>query len=147
MAQSVTAMSVGSYPAFPPLLAKPAVYFCCTFLRVASTGISPASCPVKLGLSSSTINRCRDRSDYSSKQLLNSKFEMRNEGKIFALAKIFLFDQVCINQWIRLHLAYLKINLAHKAFIKLFIKYFASNNLTVVVTHFDKINVVVNFQH
>ena len=53
MAQSVTAMSVGSYPAFPPLPAKQAVYFCCTFLRVASTGISPAPCPKKLGLSSS----------------------------------------------------------------------------------------------
>ena len=29
-----------------------AVYFCCTFLGVASTGRYPASCPVKPGLSS-----------------------------------------------------------------------------------------------
>ena len=40
-------------PPFHPYLPRQAVYFCCTFLRVASTGISPASCPVKLGLSSS----------------------------------------------------------------------------------------------
>ena len=31
---------------------KPAVYFCCTVLGVASTGCYPASCPVKPGLSS-----------------------------------------------------------------------------------------------
>ena len=35
------------------LTAKAAVYFCCTFLRVTSTGRYPASCPVKPGLSSS----------------------------------------------------------------------------------------------
>lgn len=29
-----------------------AVYFCCTFLKVTFTGISPALCPVVLGLSS-----------------------------------------------------------------------------------------------
>ena len=40
-------------PPFHPYPINRAVYFCCTFLRVASTGISPASCPVKLGLSSS----------------------------------------------------------------------------------------------
>ena len=32
---------------------RPAVYFCCTFLGVTSTGRYPASCPVKPGLSSS----------------------------------------------------------------------------------------------
>ncbi len=41
------------------LLCK-AVYFCCTFPRVASAGISPAPCPVKLGLSSLTPERPRD---------------------------------------------------------------------------------------
>ena len=34
------------------LTRKLAVYFCCTILRVASTGRYPASCPMKLGLSS-----------------------------------------------------------------------------------------------
>ena len=34
------------------LTGKPAVYFCCTGLGVASTGRYPASCPVKPGLSS-----------------------------------------------------------------------------------------------
>ena len=53
-------------PPFHPYPINRAVYFCCTFLRVASTGISPASCPAKLGLSSLAKNRPRDRSDYSS---------------------------------------------------------------------------------
>ena len=52
-------------PPFHHYRYKSAVYFCCTFLRVASTGISPASCPAKLGLSSSALSCCRDRSDYS----------------------------------------------------------------------------------
>ena len=52
-------------PPFHPYPINRAVYFCCTFLRVASTGISPASCPAKLGLSSSALSYCRDRSDYS----------------------------------------------------------------------------------
>ena len=34
-----------------------AVYFCCTFLRVTSTGRYPASCPVKPGLSSPAVFR------------------------------------------------------------------------------------------
>jgi len=51
-APPVTRRAVGSYPAIPPLPAEPAVYFCCTVLRVASTGCYPASCPVKPGLSS-----------------------------------------------------------------------------------------------
>ncbi len=69
----VTRQAVVSYTAFPPLpnaalaafqrknilcilhgisLAKRAVYFCCTFLRVTSTRRYLASCPVKPGLSS-----------------------------------------------------------------------------------------------
>ncbi len=36
-----------------------AVYFCCTFPEVASAGISPASCPMVLGLSSSGFRRLR----------------------------------------------------------------------------------------
>ncbi len=40
-------------PPFHPYFAKSkAVYFCCTFLRVASTGGYPALCPAVLGLSS-----------------------------------------------------------------------------------------------
>ena len=37
---------------FHPYQFTLAVYFCCTFLRVTSTGRYPASCPMKLGLSS-----------------------------------------------------------------------------------------------
>jgi len=58
-------------PPFHPYRYKSAVYFCCTFLRVASTGISPASCPAKLGLSSWTNTRPRDRSDYSVQIILS----------------------------------------------------------------------------
>ncbi len=51
-ALSVTRQAVVSYTAFPPLPVKLAVYFCCTFLGVTSTGRYPASCPMKPGLSS-----------------------------------------------------------------------------------------------
>ena len=51
-ALSVTRKAVVSYTALPPLPAKLAVHFCCTFLGVASTGRYPASCPVEPGLSS-----------------------------------------------------------------------------------------------
>ncbi len=50
-AAQVTLSSVVSYTAFSPLPSR-AVLFCCTFLRVTSTGRYPASCPVKPGLSS-----------------------------------------------------------------------------------------------
>lgn len=52
---AVTNKAVSSYFTFPPLPQSAqdvAVYFCCTFLRVASTGRYPASCPMKPGLSS-----------------------------------------------------------------------------------------------
>ena len=62
-ARPVTRPAVVSYTAFPPLPAKPAVYFCCTGLGVASTGRYPASCPVKPGLSSSEPFRLSSR-DY-----------------------------------------------------------------------------------
>ena len=42
---------------FFPLIKREAVYFCCTFLRVASTGRYPAFCPVKPGLSSPAVFR------------------------------------------------------------------------------------------
>ena len=62
---------VSSYLAFPSLprtlknghfrsLSFGAVYFCCTFLGVASTGCYPAPCPMELGLSS--YGPCRMRS-------------------------------------------------------------------------------------
>ena len=52
-ALSVTRKAVSSYLTFPPLpQQRVAVYFCCTGLGVTSTGRYPASCPVKLGLSS-----------------------------------------------------------------------------------------------
>ena len=53
MAYRVTAVSVSSYLAFPSLQSQSlAVYFCCTFLRVASTWRYQAPCPTLLGLSS-----------------------------------------------------------------------------------------------
>ena len=55
----VTRQAVVSYTAFPPLLHAAAVYFCCTFLGVASTRRYLASCPVKPGLSSPTAFRYR----------------------------------------------------------------------------------------
>ena len=39
-------------PPFHPYRLIPAVYFCCTSLRVTPTGRYPASCPAKPGLSS-----------------------------------------------------------------------------------------------
>ena len=57
-ALSVTSEAVVSYTALPPLPGiYRAVYFCCTILRVASTGRYPASCPVKPGLSSPAVFR------------------------------------------------------------------------------------------
>ena len=45
IAPCVTVGAVGSYPAFSTLPQKiGAVIFCCTFLKVAFTGISPAPC-------------------------------------------------------------------------------------------------------
>ena len=55
MAIVVTNNTVVSYTAFPPLPLKVAVYLCCTFLGVTSTGRYPASCPAKPGLSSPAI--------------------------------------------------------------------------------------------
>ena len=61
-APSVTREAVVSYTALPPLPGiYRAVYFCCTILRVASTGRYPASCPVKLGLSSPVPFRLNSR--------------------------------------------------------------------------------------
>ena len=61
-APSVTREAVVSYTALPPLPGiYRAVYFCCTILRVTSTGRYPASCPVKPGLSSSGPFRLSSR--------------------------------------------------------------------------------------
>ena len=63
----ITQPAVSSYLAFSPLPRIWAVIFCCTFLRVASTGISPAPCPAMPGLSSYTAFRhcTRDCLTYS----------------------------------------------------------------------------------
>ena len=50
-------------PPFHPYRLIPAVYFCCTGLRVTPTGRYPASCPAKPGLSSSEPFRLFSR-DY-----------------------------------------------------------------------------------
>jgi len=58
MAQYVTILSVSSYLTISPLPQQVrltmAVYFCCTFLKVAFTGSYPAPCSMKPGLSSYT---------------------------------------------------------------------------------------------
>ena len=65
-APSVTREAVVSYTALPPLPGiYRAVYFCCTILRVASTGRYPASCPVKPGLSSPFPFRLKRRDHLS----------------------------------------------------------------------------------
>ena len=69
----VTMGPVSSYLAFSSLPVKPAVIFCCTFLRVTSTGRYPTPCPVKPGLSSS-IN-ARDRPAYLLYNYTPQKFK------------------------------------------------------------------------
>ncbi len=63
---SVAGAWVSSYLAFPPLPKNPAVYFCCTFLKVAFTRDYLAPCPAELGLSSRTglLLCARDRPIY-----------------------------------------------------------------------------------
>ena len=57
----------GLMPKFPTEILGLAVYFCCTFLRVASTRRYLASCPMKPGLSSPAAFRLcsRDHPSYS----------------------------------------------------------------------------------
>lgn len=50
--RSVARPVVVSYTSIPPLPVNWRFIFCCTFLRVTSTGRYPASCPMKPGLSS-----------------------------------------------------------------------------------------------
>ena len=72
-APSVTREAVVSYTALPPLPGiYRAVYFCCTILRVASTGRYPASCPVQPGLSSPRYSG-RDHMSY-----INPSFVFRH---------------------------------------------------------------------
>ena len=72
-APSVTREAVVSYTALPPLPGiYRAVYFCCTILRVASTGRYPASCPVKPGLSSSEPFRLSSRDHPSYLYMIES---------------------------------------------------------------------------
>ena len=55
-ALAVTSKTVVSYTTIPPLPENLRRFlFCCTFLRVTSTGRYPASCPMKPGLSSPVI--------------------------------------------------------------------------------------------
>jgi len=55
--RKVASALVSSYLTFPPLPHKVAVYFCCTFLGVTSTGNYPAPCSMEPGLSSWRITR------------------------------------------------------------------------------------------
>ena len=63
--QPVTRLLVRSYRTFAPLPENPAVSFCGTSLKVTLTGRYPASCSVKLGLSSKSTLRSSFR-DHST---------------------------------------------------------------------------------
>ena len=94
-ALSVTREAVVSYTALPPLpgICR-AVYFCCTILRVASTGRYPASCPVKPGLSSPRYTG-RDHLSY-----LNPSFASRHilpARHPINYTLFFLFVQACFS--------------------------------------------------
>ncbi len=70
-------------PPFHPYRITSAVYFCCTFLEVASTGSYPAPCPMELGLSSLTLACPRDRSACSKCIIL---YHIKNvKGFLFSL--------------------------------------------------------------
>ena len=114
-------------PPFHPYLPAQAVYFCCTFLRVASTGISPASCPAKLGLSSRAKTRPRDRSDYSVLAILSQNLIRVNKRTYFRTA----------DNYFKLSTEFLR---------KPVFKYFGNNPLAIIVADFNKINVVADFK-
>ena len=94
-ALSVTRKAVVSYTTLPPLpighaaalrqtetlqRAGWAVYFCCTFLGVASTGRYPASCPMKPGLSSPAVFRHMQPRSFILLAALH-KYSTTNTGK------------------------------------------------------------------
>ena len=56
---------------FHPYQHTLAVYFCCTILRVASTGRYPASCPMKLGLSSPEAFRHKQARPFDRLEIYN----------------------------------------------------------------------------
>ena len=114
-------------PPFHPYRYKSAVYFCCTFLRVASTGISPASCPAKLGLSSRANIRPRDRSDCSVSVILPHYFVRVKKRRNFSLT-----DE--------------NFNLAAEIFVEFTFKQFGYDFFTVEVPYFNKINIVIDFE-
>ena len=114
-------------PPFHPYPINRAVYFCCTFLRVASTGISPASCPAKLGLSSRAKARPRDRSAYSVLAILSYYFIRVKERRFLRRT----------DNYFKLITEFLR---------KPVFKYFGNNPLAIIVADFNKINVVADFK-
>jgi len=64
---------------------KQAVYLCCTFLGVASTGSYPAPCPMVLGLSSPRREARSDRLSYSQKNIFGFYY-FGNAGRSIAAA-------------------------------------------------------------
>ena len=87
----VTNQAVVSYTAIPPLPlsnGKKAVYFCCTFLRVASTRRYLASCPMKPGLSSPAAFRLcsRDHPSYSPHKYISFYISFVNYKLYFETA-------------------------------------------------------------
>ena len=62
LSRRIVAATLKRFPRACRAALKAAVYFCCTFLGVASTGCYPALCPAELGLSSYGQSRMRSHS-------------------------------------------------------------------------------------
>lgn len=87
----VTKEAVVSYTALPTLPNQSAVYFCCTVLRVTSTGRYPASCPTKPGLSSPAAFRHLQLRSFI---LLISSHCLTIISKYFVIVHEFLFFSI-----------------------------------------------------
>ena len=71
-------------PPFHPYLLSRRYHFCCTILRVTSTGRYPASCPVKPGLSSRPVTGAGDCSFHSNFHFLFCRRKNMNNARCFA---------------------------------------------------------------
>ena len=80
-------------PPFHPYRKNTAVYFCCTFLKVAFTGSYPAPCPVELGLSSLTDFSAPATAQLAQMVLYPSITQM-SKGFYFQWTEKFRFHQI-----------------------------------------------------
>ena len=89
----VTVGAVVSYTAIPPLpqTSLRRFLFCCTFLRVASTGRYPASCPMKPGLSSPVLLQPRSFILLTQFYILTYKLRFIKSTHPFFLPVIMLY--------------------------------------------------------